>query len=285
MFDLRYHVASLAAVFIALIVGIVIGVGLSGSGVTKEADLKLARKQRDEYHAQLDLARRQVAAFQKRGAAFSSVYPMVMRDLLRGKRVAVLWVGAVDGGIQRAIDATLADASSLPAVRTLAVNVPVDPKRLDDALKAQGPKMAAYVGDGKLGALGSELGAEFVGGGETPLWTALGRQLVDERSGSMRQPVDGVVVVRTVKPQAGDTARFLRGLYTGVASGGAPAVGVEDTRTTPSAVDLYADRGLSSVDDIDLDTGRAALALLLAGARSGSYGVDAREILPPVPGA
>ena len=28
MFDLRYHVASLAAVFVALIVGILIGVGL-----------------------------------------------------------------------------------------------------------------------------------------------------------------------------------------------------------------------------------------------------------------
>ena len=40
MFDLRYHVASLAAVFIALIVGILVGVGLAGSGVTKEADLR-----------------------------------------------------------------------------------------------------------------------------------------------------------------------------------------------------------------------------------------------------
>ena len=46
MFDLRYHVASLAAVFIALIIGILVGVGLSGSGVNK-ADLRLARLQRD----------------------------------------------------------------------------------------------------------------------------------------------------------------------------------------------------------------------------------------------
>ncbi|MGH2921105.1 MAG: copper transporter, partial [Gaiellaceae bacterium] len=30
MFDLRYHVASLAAVFVALLIGILVGVGLTG---------------------------------------------------------------------------------------------------------------------------------------------------------------------------------------------------------------------------------------------------------------
>ena len=47
MFDLRYHVASLAAVFVALIIGILVGVGLAGSGVTNKADLGSRRHQRD----------------------------------------------------------------------------------------------------------------------------------------------------------------------------------------------------------------------------------------------
>ena len=33
MFDLRYHVASLAAVFVALIIGILVGVGISDRGL------------------------------------------------------------------------------------------------------------------------------------------------------------------------------------------------------------------------------------------------------------
>ena len=57
MFDLRYHVASLAAVFVALIVGILVGVGLAGSGVNK-ADLSLMRLQRD--NALLQQRERQV---------------------------------------------------------------------------------------------------------------------------------------------------------------------------------------------------------------------------------
>jgi hypothetical protein len=51
-------------------------------------------------------------------------------------------------------------------------------------------------------------------------------------------------------------------------------------------VSTFDDRGLSSVDDVEFDTGRAALALLLAGARPGHYGVrdDADAILPPTSG-
>jgi hypothetical protein len=283
VFDLRYHVASLAAVFIALILGIVIGVGLSGSGVTKEADLKIAQRDRDKARAEAKAYKEQRDQLRKAGNAFERVYPAVMQDLLVGKSIAVLFVGRVDGGIASEIETTLTDAGAHPAIRTLALKVPIDVKQLDNALAAQGPQLERYVGDDKLDALGSALGDEFVNGGEAPLWRALSRVAVGERAGNVRQRADGVVVVRTVEPQQGATARFLRGLYTGLSALDVPAVGVEDTGTTPSAVPAFDDRGLASVDDIDLKTGRAALALLLAGARSGRYGVgdDAEAILPP----
>jgi len=286
VFDLRYHVASLAAVFIALILGIVIGVGLSGSGVTKEADLKVARLDRDKARAEAQAYKEQRDQLRKASNAFDRVYPVVMQDLLLGKRVAVLFVGRVDGGLASEIETALTDAGAHPAMRTLALKVPIDVKQLDNALIAQGPQLERYVGDDKLDVLGSALADEFINGGETPVWKALGRVLVGERTGNVRQRADGVVVVRTIKPQEGATARFLRGLYTGLASSDAPAVGVEDTGTTPSAIPTFDDRGLASVDDIDLDTGRAALALLLAGARSGHYGVrdDAEAILPETGG-
>jgi hypothetical protein len=285
MFDFRYHVASLAAVFIALVLGIVVGVGLSGSGVTKEADLKLAREQRDVYRAQRDSARARLQQIQKTADAFSVAYPALMRDRLKGKSVAILFIGPTDDGLAGAIDKTLSDAGARPATRVVSVNVPVDVKAVDAMLAGKGPAFQQYVGDDKLQALGSALGSEFVSGGETPLWKALGRQLVGQRVGNGLEPADGVVVARTVRPQQGTTATFLRGLYHGLVSAGVPAVGVETTAATPSAVKTYRDRGLSSVDDVDLDTGRAALALLLAGADSGQYGVKpgAEDTMPPPP--
>jgi hypothetical protein len=261
-------------------------VGLSGSGVTKESDLKLARAQRDQAQADAQAYKEQLNEVRKSAGAFSRVYPTVMHDALVGKRIALVFVGPVDGGIASAVDTALTDAGTRPAIRTVSLNVPVDAESLDRALAAGGPQLEKYVGADKLAALGAELGNEFVRGGDTPLWKALGNQLIGERLGNARQRADGVVVVRTAKPQAGDTARFLRGLYGGLASADAPAVGVEETGTTPSAVSTFADRGLSSVDDVEFDTGRAALALLLAGARPGHYGVrdDADAILPPTSG-
>ena len=38
MFDFRYHVASLAAVFLALVIGILIGIGLSGRGFIDDVE-------------------------------------------------------------------------------------------------------------------------------------------------------------------------------------------------------------------------------------------------------
>jgi hypothetical protein len=283
VFDLRYHVASLAAVFVALIIGILVGVGLAGSGVTNKADLKIARDQRDSAEAHLEAARAQVKQLKKTQEAFESAYPAVMTDLLTGKRVAVLFVGSIDAGVNGAIDRTLTDAGAA-AVRVVSLSVPVDPQSLDNTLSGKGPQFVKYVGDDKLEGLGSALGTEFAAGGQTPLWKLLGKQLIGERSGNIRQPVDGVVVARTVKPQQGDTARFLRGFYAGLSSS-VPAVGVEKSATDPSAMPVYQDRGLSGVDDVDLTAGRVALALLLAGAPSGTYGIgpDADTVLPTSP--
>ena len=41
MFDLRYHVASLAAVFIALIIGILVGVGIADRGLLDKGTRRL----------------------------------------------------------------------------------------------------------------------------------------------------------------------------------------------------------------------------------------------------
>jgi hypothetical protein len=124
-----------------------------------------------------------------------------------------------------------------------------------------------------------------VSGGDTPLYNARIEALVEQRNGSSKAPVDGVVVARTVPPQRDGTSRFLFGLYQGLGSPGLPAVGVEKTDAHPSAVQIFSKGGLSTVDDVDDSAGKLALVLLLAGAQGGHYGVKstADDILPPFP--
>jgi hypothetical protein len=276
MFTFRYHVVSLAAVFVALVVGILVGIGISGRGFVDRSERQQLQNQIDDLRNQRDDVVAQLAFSQKRQKAaqeyVANTYRAVMSERLRGKRIAVLFVGHVDQSTRANVDDTLSAADAPAALRVRALKTPVDPAALDAVLTKR-PAFSQYAGDAKLEDLGRALGEEFVVGGDTPLWNALSDLLVEERTGPPRRPADGVIVVRSAGPQQGATARLLSGLYAGLAGGGVPVVGVETTKTTPSAVATYAHAGFSSVDDVDILEGRVALALLLSGADPGHYGI------------
>jgi hypothetical protein len=276
VFTFRYHVVSLAAVFVALVVGILVGIGISGRGFVDKSERQRLQNQIADLRNERDDLRQGLSDAQVRQQAaqeyVQASYAALMAGRLRGKRVAVLFVGHVDPDLRANVDDALEAADAPPSLRVRALKVPVEPAALDSVLAAR-PAFAKYAGDEQLEELGRALGEEFVAGGDTPLWTALSDALVEERSGPPRPPADGIVVVRSGGPQQGATARFLSGLYAGLGTLGVPVVGVEGTTTKPSAVPTYGRVGISSVDDVDIREGRLALALLLAGAEPGHYGV------------
>jgi Copper transport outer membrane protein, MctB len=289
MFDLRYHVASLAAVFLALIVGILLGIGISDRGFVAESERSLLQDEIARRDQLLDAAARRETALageQKAAQALiEEAYPGVVRDLLRARRIALVFVGSMDARVRASIEEALAEAGAPPAVRVRAIKVPIDPRTLRTRLSTR-PALASYAGPERLRDLGHALGRELVAGRETPLWDALASELVEERSGASDRPAAGVVVARSAKPQRGGTARFLNGLYAGLAGNGIPAVGVERLDARPSAIENFRKARLSSVDAIDTPAGRLALILLLAGGRSGTYGVKETAaddgVLPPL---
>ena len=288
MFDLRYHVASLAAVFLMLVVGILIGVGISGRGFVDDAERNRLNDQIAGLEEQADAANANADDFERRQEAaqafVESAYPVLVEQRLDGKRIGVLVLGSVDpslGSVERAVE----DGGGQLA-RLRAVTVPL---RLDavEARLASLPELGGYVGDEQLGNVGRDLGRELVAGGETPLWDALAGDIVEERSdrGDLAASLDGVVVIRTAEPQAGESSRFLAGLYQGLGSTGVPVAGVEPTRVDQSAIPVFQRHQLSTVDGIDTELGMLALVLLLGDADPGNYGIrDTAEdgILPPI---
>ena len=277
MFDFRYHVASLAAVFFALVIGILVGVALASHGLGK-AERKRLERALDRAERRGDDLQEQLVAQQDENRAdgdfVKSAYHAVMSDRLRGMRVAVLFVGKVDAGLLRSVNQTLDDAGAPTTRRLRALKVPIDVSALARTLRSR-KRLAAYAGGGNVEALARELADEFVVGGDTPVWDALEDQLVEEKRGRLRPPADAVVTVRTAPPQRGATARFLDALYDELGDRPTPVVGVEATQTRPSAVPAYRRHSLSSVDNVDQPPGRVALAVLLTGATRGSYGTKA----------
>jgi hypothetical protein len=289
MFDLRYHVASLAAVFLALIIGIVVGVGISGKGFVQNSERRLLNERIAELKSRLDSATKRDADLtrsQHAAQAFvQDTYPALMNGRLTASRVALVFAGPVDGRVRSLVEQTLGDAGAAPPLRVRALKLPIDIPTLHRALIHR-PALAALATPKKISELGRRLGADLVAGGNSPLWRALSADLIEERSGNDGPPVDGVVLNRSDKPQSGATARFLAGFYAGLASQGVPSVGVEVTRPVASAVDAFAKQDLATVDDLDSQAGRLALALLLSGAVPGHYGVKKSAhdgVLPQIP--
>jgi len=274
VFDLRYHVASLTAVFLALVIGILVGVGMSGRGFVTDAErdnfndrlAALDEQLQEEELVVEDLELRQESAQE----FVESAYPVLVEGRLEGQNVAVLVIGSYDDTLNDVREAVRRADGAL--VRVRAVTVPIPTEEIQSALRSDA-EPGEFVGEEELDDLGRELGSELVEGGETPLWDLLTPDLVGRREGSPEVEVDAVVVIREADPQQRETARFLAGLYRGIAGAGAPAVGVERSRVLQSAIPVFAQAGLSTVDGIDTPLGALALILLLAGPERGDYGV------------
>jgi hypothetical protein len=287
VFDLRYHVASLAAVFLMLVVGILIGVGISGRGFVDDAERNNFNRKIAGLEEQVDAANASAEDFERRQQAaenfVESAYPALAAKRLDGKNVAILVLGPVDPTVSAVERAVEEDADGRVS-RMRALELPLRLESVETALSEK-PELGGYVGDEQLGNLGRDLGRELAAGGETPLLDSLEGELVEVREGGLADPVDGVIVIRTAEPQEAESSRFLAGLYQGLGSAGIPVVGVEPTRVEQSAIPVFQRHRLSTVDSVDTPVGALAMLLVLADPdAAGDFGVrdTADKILPPI---
>jgi hypothetical protein len=276
LLDLRYHVASLAAVFLALVVGILVGVGISGRGFVDKSERRNFENRIAALQSRVDQLGAQKQLLTQQGAAehtfVQETYPVLMRNRLAGKRVALVVLGTagpVVGDVRQAIQ----DAGgTLALYRVLKQPVPVQAVR--GVLRGRS-------GFQTMAAVGHELAQEWVTQGVTPISDAVSPVLVEEQRGEPGHAIDGVVVVGPL-PTDAPTSRFdVDGLLNGFAAVGIPTVAVERTDTQPTQADAYGQvASLSVVDDGDTPVGKLALALVLAGAPPGAYGISPRAESP-----
>jgi len=287
VFDLRYHVASLTAVFLALVIGILVGVGISGRGFVDDVERRQLNAQIAQLQGSLEAARERSDELERRQAAaeefVEGAYPVLVGERLAGREVALVVIGSPDSTLDWALRAL--DEADGRVLRLRALRVPLRPDEVEGILDGRSA-LGGYVGDGHVEDVGRDLGRELVTGAPTPLWDVFEPELVIERLGDWTGVADAVVVIRAAAPQQAETARFLAGLYSGMASVGVPVVGVEAGRPEESALPVFQRHRISTVDGIDTPVGRLALVLLLAGGERGDYGVReetaADGILPPI---
>src|SRR5436190_5010016 len=285
-YSARYHAASLAAVFLALAIGILIGVGHGNKVVRStthgleqslKSDLVNTRSRNETLQGQFN---------QERDFA-EQVYPALVGNLLAGQRIAVIALGGLPESMKGDISSVVGtDSPTAAQLREVAVvREPPDLHGLAAAAPKGGPARAAARDPAALSGLANRLGRSLVAGG--PALARYRDSLLSRTSGRPGR-IDAVIVVRD-RPtdlgpgQSAATDALEAGVLAGLERRAAvPLVGVERSDTDPSSIAFYTSAGLpATVDSIDLVSGRVALAYALDGAQ-GNYGTKstADRLLP-----
>jgi hypothetical protein len=274
--DFRYHALSLVAVFLALGIGIVLGVTI-GDELLSQTDKRLRQALRDDVVQARDEARRQQELGRLRDEVIADVAPAVARGRLRRRRIALVTLGEAPGevvdGVEQALD--------LGGGRLHSQTTFDAPGELDDLASALGRTVPVSTPD-QAERLGRGLARALLRGRRR--LRRLRAELPRRFDGAYAGRIDRIVLYRAPPPDSSSDAAALResfeqGLTDALRP---PVVGVELMGTDPSQVGFYDDHAVASVDDLDLAAGRLALVLVLAERAKGRFGFkDSAE--RPVP--
>jgi hypothetical protein len=301
LINFRYHIVSLMAVFIALSVGIAVGVSLSPSvdqGLLQQAAQD--RKQVTDLRAELD---RRKALDDYRNAYDEQVGAAVTASVLNGQRVAMVAMPDAPTDVLRTISNAVVGAGGT-VVRDVKVNAEAfDPARAEEVTGA----LTAYFGPlglndtmspaTRLGvALGRSIGSKEMADRDA-LAIAVGESLekrglvtISKESAAQAQLIIVVTTRASDPPPPSEEltahVQFDVGLTTraGVVLAGPNSEEIQGTdvlaaRSDPTAVD-----SLSTVDVADLSSGVTTVVLAgkerLLGRPSQHYGALAKADAP-----
>ncbi len=269
--DLRYHVISLISVFLALSIGLLLGIALADRGViTDQLQSEVTNIQR-----QLDDQRELIAERDGRIAELeerTSADEQLMQDLadtvvsasLNGVDVALVSGPWVEEQLVQDIQQTLTSEAGAD----LASYTSLPPPTVEDAGPATGPDRLEtrilYLQEARE-VLGLTTDADspevivFVGGGEPPPETPEGSLEALEEAQRAMLEVWQEAGVRVVTAQPSYTER--------------------------NEVPLFEELGIPSVDNADRAAGQAAVVQLANSTEDGAYGTrsTASEPFPPAP--
>ncbi len=284
MFDFRYHIVSLVAVFLALGIGVVMGSMSAERGVvseqeraliaTMEKDFERLRSTNTDLNAQLATA----AKFQEGAMA------LLTDGKLAQKSVAVVVTGDVDAATLKNLQTSLELAGAKQqSLTTFSGKLGLDDKTTVD-------KVAAIVGGNPPGQAATrdkavEETARWIAGGLNPkgINDLAGAGFIGT-SGRYDTFVQAVIIVgglqnsKNLPPeQVDDTLiKTFKLLPITIA-------GVEQTKVKTSYMKVYQAQNISTVDDIDKASGLLSTIYILAG-QSGDFGEKpTADVLMPEP--
>jgi hypothetical protein len=254
--DLRYHLISLISVFLALAIGILLGVAIADRGVVSDrvqAEITSIERQLNRQQREIGKQDEHIAEQEMMLQRMSDV---IIADSLQGEDVALVAGPYAEPDTYQAVESDLSEAgANITTVETLAVPDPTEVTAAElttqEATTQLKSGYATTVAREVLGYTGE--GAEFP---EIVVFVGGGGEVPDDA------PPGTLKALKTVQ----------RRMFEIWLDAGVRVVGAESSDAGRTEVPLFQNAGIPSVDYADEPAGRAALIRLAATDIEGSYG-------------
>jgi Copper transport outer membrane protein, MctB len=261
--DLRYHLISLISVFLALAIGILLGVAMADRGVVSNrmaAEITSIQRQFDQQQKEIDKKDEQIA---KQQGVLDGMSQVIVTNRLQGVDVALVTGPYADQDVARNVQSDLdAAGANIISVEPLPPPEPAETTVLENtSLQAMTPlgKRYSNLARGTLGLSGEDHERPeiviFVGGGSTP----------PDAPPNTRDAL-----------QDAETKMFEVWLDNGVR-----VIAAEPLHAGHTEVALFKNVGIPSITNADEPAGRAAIIECAASADcEGTYGTKASATDP-----
>lgn len=285
MINWRYHIMSIIAVFLALGLGVIIGIGLSDEGTIDLGRQGLV----DDIRRDIDEVRNENNALNTEQSINlryqDNTFPYLVAGQLRGQRIALVSSSSVSESDRHNIAGAIGTAGG-QVVSTTILNSRFDitavVARTVETLQ-QYPQLAGIDENTLAAVMGNQLALEIASTNPPLALTSLQGTLVDSTSGSYELPVNAVILLTRADneytPQYTDLEReFILGLR----NAGLIVIGGEPVDAPTSEVPMFVAIGIASVDNIGSRIGQLSVVYALAGEHD-NYGVKpSSDMLIPI---
>ncbi len=286
MYNLRYHIASLVSVFLALSLGLVLGGLIVQRGTFSGQPEALVDSLREEF-ADLRAENEELTAENELQSAFSAA---ITDDWIEGrlaKRVVFVLTNAGRNDGLTAASAAIEDAGGIPVVVTMrTARFGAGDEKLGSTIES----LTAGV-EKPEESIAASLAAEWTDpSGERPMTDALveagaitieGTDAIEGAEGQDAIAVAGGFVNVDAPEGAADNAGIA--LQAALAEQGVPTLAAQSAAASSELAATVAERELAAIDTLGTDVGRYSLVALLTGVEAGYYGTaaDAQALFPP----
>lgn len=282
--DIKYHIASLAAVFLALGLGILIGTTMIGNDTIIENQKQLT----DRMEAQLESLRMNNEAIQTRAEMLEiensmqkeferNVMPTLIAGRLAGKNIAIIETNnyGFPDSILEAIKMAGGNVSSVTTV--------LNGLQLENQEQLRQEMGWAETGENQLvTVMAREIARTVLTGGNQTLLNHLEENQVLNTSGDYGVPLDAVIIFGgSLDEKLTRTDILDVPVIEYFHAQKIPVFGVEETGVAYSYMKEYQKMRISTVDNVDTAAGQLSLVLSMEG-KPGHYGVKntAQKLMP-----